>query len=148
MAAQKQLVVVLGYSQNGGTSFSTKTFLCADHRIFVDTEIVHEHKLVQNRRIIQYTVSRLYVDLHIDFRNFLPATDTDESAWLFLQKWLGGKIKRISTNGVSAWGFNDFNSLTNTAYVTLRGKEERDVPNSDVRSVIINLQSQDEYIVT
>lgn len=148
MATQKQLLVTLGYSQDNGLTWKTKDVKVSDHRFYLDTETVHEHKLVWNRRNIEYTETRIFVDLHIDFRNYVPSVDTDESAFIFVQKWIGAKTKRICTNGVTVWGFTDFSLSNNTAYLILRGKEERDVPNSDIRSIILNLKCRDEYVIS
>lgn len=148
MAAQRPVDIIFSYSTNGGASWTSQTLQCADHRVALETTIDVEHVLQSDRQVVQFTTTRMIVDLTVDERNFLPKADPNELKWQFIQRWIGAPLKRISSNGVTLWGFTEFNATSNTAYVVLREAADPDVPDSDRRKFILPLKVAKRYVIT
>lgn len=126
------------YSEDWGVTWKETTPVTFEVRkwdVKVPNEQLVEHILDDGNEIIRIHAPRPVLLLKLDIPNFEPAVDTDNAAYLWLQKWVAKPLLRISHDaGAKLDGLDLWASPTNTNYVVAESEQEADKHNADWRS--------------
>ena len=128
------------YSEDGGTTWKESTpvtFAVVDWDVKIVNEEVVRHELEADGEVISLQENRVRLRIKVDVDNFLPAVDSSNASYLWLQKWRAKPLLRISHDaGASALdGLNLWASATNTNYVTCEPDQEAEKINASWRVV-------------
>jgi hypothetical protein len=137
--AKTQLTFRFDYSDDGGSTWKESTpvtFTVVDWDLKIVNELLVEHVLDADNKIVRYWAQRVQLRITVDVPNFTPSADSGHTDWIWLQAWKTKPLKRIShDSGETLDGANYFASATNAYYVECEPEEEGEKINADWRKM-------------